>query len=80
MLRYLVFREELRDIVRDRFAAGGCWTNHIRNAARYRVYVTAVGAGHLALLYVDLVGAMSNEGERTADEISSPQATHDEEP
>lgn len=76
-----MFREELRVIIRDGFVMGRCrTTNHIWNAVRYWVYVAAVGAGHLALLYVNLVGAVSYERECMADEISSPQVTHDEEP
>ena len=61
-----MFRKKLKEMVRDRLVTvvGRLATNHVWDAVGYRVYVIAVWAGHLALLYVDLVGTMSNEMKR----------------
>jgi len=45
-------------------------TNHVWDTVRYWVYMATVRAGHLALLYVYLMEAVSEEREYTADEAS----------
>ena len=43
-------------------------TNHVWDTVRYRVCVTAVGTGHLAFFYMNLVD-VSERGERTHGEF-----------
>lgn len=80
-LRDFMFREKLNGIFRD--VGGRCWgTNHVWNAVRNGVYVIAIWAGHLSLLYVNLADTVRKEekGMMALEEDISPRVGHGGEP